>query len=239
LEDQRDFLLRSIEDLEREHDAGDVDDADYAALRDDYTARAARVLRAIEAGQAPRAGAARRGRRSLLAGVGVVVFALLAGVLVARTAGRREAGETATGDVRTSITETLNQAGRRGSEGDYREAVRLYDEVLAKDPSNAEALTYKGWMLVLDGDVSNGLTSLLAAATANPRYPDVHAFLAIVLFRNGLHDEAGRELDRLDALDPPPDVKQLTDGLRAQLEAVATSTTACSAYEVAPLCVEP
>ncbi|HYZ97739.1 MAG TPA: hypothetical protein VE575_03240, partial [Acidimicrobiales bacterium] len=49
LEEQRDFLLRSLEDLEREHDAGDVDDHDYAALKDDYTARAARTIRAIEA----------------------------------------------------------------------------------------------------------------------------------------------------------------------------------------------
>ena len=129
--------------------------------------------------------------------------------------------------MRTSITETLNQAGRRGSEGDYAAAVRLYDEVLAKDATNAEALTYKGWMLFLDDNVSDGLKSLLAAATANPTYPDVHAFLAVVLFRNGLYPEAGRELDRLDALDPPPDIKQLTSGLRAQLDTIeATSTTA-------------
>src|SRR5690606_11549803 len=48
LEEERDFLLRSLDDLEREHDAGDVDDADYAELKDDYTARAAAVLRAID-----------------------------------------------------------------------------------------------------------------------------------------------------------------------------------------------
>jgi tetratricopeptide (TPR) repeat protein len=234
LEDQRDFLLRSLEDLEREHDAGDVDDVDYAALRDDYTARAAHVLRALESGRTPRPAGHRRSRRSPVVGAAVVLFAVLAGVLVANAAGRREAGETATGDVRTSITETLNQAGRRGSEGDYAAAIKLYDEVLAKDPENAEALTYKGWMLFLDDDVSNGLTSLLAAATANPTYPDVHAFLSIVLFRNGLYAEAGRELDRLDALNPPPDIKQLTAGLRAQLEAVATSTTTC---DVTAVCV--
>src|SRR4051794_18690615 len=41
LEEQRDFLLGSLRDLDAEHDAGDVDEADYLALKDDYTARAA------------------------------------------------------------------------------------------------------------------------------------------------------------------------------------------------------
>jgi hypothetical protein len=31
LEEQRDFLLRSLDDLEREHDAGDIDETDYEA----------------------------------------------------------------------------------------------------------------------------------------------------------------------------------------------------------------
>ena len=48
LEEQRDILLKSLRDLEVERAAGDVADADYALLKDDYTARAATVLRAIE-----------------------------------------------------------------------------------------------------------------------------------------------------------------------------------------------
>lgn len=46
--DERDVLLLSLEDLEREHQAGDLSDEDYADLRDSYTVRAARVLRALE-----------------------------------------------------------------------------------------------------------------------------------------------------------------------------------------------
>ena len=38
LEAERDFLLRSIEDLERERAAGDVGADDYAELRSDYVA---------------------------------------------------------------------------------------------------------------------------------------------------------------------------------------------------------
>ena len=47
LEEERDFLLRSIDDLEREHAAGDIDEADYQQLSDGYVARTAEVVRAI------------------------------------------------------------------------------------------------------------------------------------------------------------------------------------------------
>jgi len=223
LEEQRDFLLRSLEDLEREHAAGDVDDADYAALKDDYTARAATVLRALEGG--PPRSSVTSGRRAqpVVVVAGVLLFAVAAGVLVAQTAGRRDAGDAVTGDVRQSVTEKLNEAGRRGAEGDYAGGIALYDEVLASDPQNAEALTYKGWYLTRSDAAADGLTQLLEAATANPDYPDVHAFLAVVFARSGLRAEALRELERLDALDPPAFVRDLVAPLRAELSASTTA----------------
>ena len=70
---------------------------------------------------------------------------------------------------------------------------------------------------------------MIEAATAHPDYPDVHAFLAVLFFRNGLYQQASNELDRLDALDPPPDLLAQIEGLRAQVDAalaeVTTSTT--------------
>lgn len=48
LEEDRDYLLRSLDDLEREREAGDLDEADYLVLKDDYTARAAEVLRSLD-----------------------------------------------------------------------------------------------------------------------------------------------------------------------------------------------
>ena len=51
LEEERAFLLGSIRDLDREHEVGDVDDADYQTVRDGYVARAAAVLREIDEGR--------------------------------------------------------------------------------------------------------------------------------------------------------------------------------------------
>jgi tetratricopeptide (TPR) repeat protein len=224
--DQREFLLRSLEDLEREHDAGDLDEADYVALKDDYTARAAALLRADQPPK-PRGNA----QRGLLALGAVLVFAVVAGVLVAQASGRRDPGDTATGSIDQSIIEKLNEAGRCFSEGDADCAIELYDEVLDEQPTNVEALTYKGWAtFVLLDDTEGALPLLLEAATTDREYPDVHAFLAVLFFRNGLLRQASDELDRLDALDPPPDVLAQIAGLReevdAALAAVSTSTTA-------------
>lgn len=228
LEEQRDFLLRSLDDLEREHDVGDVDEHDYASLKDEYTARAAAVLRALEEGEVARA-SPRRGRplgRRVATVMAVLAFAGLAGLLVAQASGRRDADELSSGDIRQSVTQKLNEATRLLSERDAEGAVALYDEVLADQPTNPEALTYRGWALYMFlGEPEAGLSSLLDAATADREFPDAHAFLAVVFFRSGLIEQAGRELDRLEALDPPPDVLELTAGLREQVDAALAGTT--------------
>ena len=68
LEERRRFLLDSLRDLEREREAGDIEEADYLSLRDDYTARAAAVLEEIERHQEPDPGRARGDRLRAPAG---------------------------------------------------------------------------------------------------------------------------------------------------------------------------
>ena len=109
---------------------------------------------------------------------GVLAFAALAGVLVAQASGRRDPGDTVSGSIDQSVTEKLNEAGRCFSEGDADCAIELYDEVLADQPTNAEAMTYKGWaQYVLLGDTEEALDLLIEAATTHRDYPAVHAFL--------------------------------------------------------------
>lgn len=229
LEEQRDFLLRSLQDLEDERAAGDMEQDDYAALSEDYTARAAGVIRAIETHRARVANPApRTGRRKLLVAVaGVVLCAIGAGVLVAQSSGRRSASDQVTGDIRATTRDQLDDAGAHLAAGRYDEAMGTYDEILATQPEHVEAMTYRGWAQVLSGDVSDGIIALTEASRVDPDYADAHAFLAVAFSRLGADggDQAGyfrdlarRELDRLEELDPPPRMRELIAPLRAELE---------------------
>jgi hypothetical protein len=231
LEEERRFLLASLRDLEREHAAGDLDDEDFRELRDGYVARAADVLRAIEAGRAslPAPPARSRRRTAVIWGIAAVA-AVATGVLVARAAGDRSATDTVTGGVGDSVAATLSRA-RQAELDDPVAAIELYHEVLAEDPDNAEALTYLGWLEVRTGAatgaedlVDQGEANLARAIEVAPGYADPHCFTAIVRFR--LRDDAAAAraaLDRCTAADPPQAVAGLLTDLGAEIDAALGS----------------
>ena len=99
LEAERDFLLRSLDDLEAEHAAGGIDDESYRTLHDDYTARAAAVIRALRDGVDARPDAAPVSwkRRALVIG-GVVAFAIAVALGLAAALGARLPGKTSSGN---------------------------------------------------------------------------------------------------------------------------------------------
>jgi tetratricopeptide (TPR) repeat protein len=220
LEEERDFLLRSLEDLEAEHEAGDIDEDDYLALKDDYTARAAAALRAVDDRKARFAAAAparSKGRIALVVG-GVVVVAVLAGFLVARSSGVRTDGETITGgDQALAVRDDLVRCAGIDAQGQALEALQCYDEVLAEDPDNVEALTYRAWILVRADLYDEAQTYLDQALEADPEYPDALAFQAIAYARQGMVDEAQATIDAFKALDPPEQMLALVEGLEEQL----------------------
>jgi tetratricopeptide (TPR) repeat protein len=174
LEDERSFLLRSLEDLDREHDAGDLSDEDHEALRDEYVARAAAVLRSTKSESAaaaepvvpaastgrPRRAArptrrhgarapATRWRRVLVAAGVIVVIGGAVWALAAQLSGRLP-GETVTGSVTVSGSEqtarTLAQAQILEGRGDAAGALKLYGSVLRQQPNQEEALAESGWL---------------------------------------------------------------------------------------------
>ncbi len=235
LEEQRDFLLRSLDDLEAERAAGDLDEADHTALADDYTARAAAVLRQIEDRRAAVAATRtpKRRSRTLVLSAAVALVAVLAGVAVAQAAGRRDAGDNITGGIREAesperaVRAELIECGGTLGEQEVLAAVECYDAVLQEDPENPEALAYRGWALVPTGDdrlVATGLDYLQQAVDADATYPDARVFRAITFSRQGRVDDALAELDVVYANDPPPAVTDLADPLREQLERQAAST---------------
>lgn len=209
LETERDFLLRSLDDLDAEREAGNVEPGDYERLRDDYTARAAAVIRAIRDGIDARPVAPPLGwRRRVLVVVALLGFAAIAAVTLAFALGERLPGQTASGNTRPGsgdgkVSTSERQAAfeadikkRPGDPlahlsyarfllgaGDEVKALQEFDATAKLDPSNAEARAYGGWIVFLAGLVDESLTRLDAAIAADPSYPDAHFFRGVVLYR--------------------------------------------------------
>jgi tetratricopeptide (TPR) repeat protein len=243
LEEERRFLLSSLRDLEREHDAGDLDDADYEQLKDGYTARAAAILRELDEGTRalPQKKPVRWGRRLAWVAV-IVVVAVVSGVLVARFSGQRLPGDTASGSTAESLNGLLTKA-RQLQASDPQAAIDTYQQVLDQDPDNTEALTYRGWLLVRvgadavsrglsDGNqlVQKGMDGFNRAIELRPAYADPYCFKGITLFRFYQDAEAAKPaVDTCMASNPPQVVRGLVANLQAEVDAalgVTPDTTA-------------
>ena len=216
LEEERDFLLRSLADLEREYAAGDVDAADHAALKDDYTARAAAVLRSIDQRRLAIATAApRRSMGTRLAWVAAVVLvAGLAGLLIARASGTRRDGDTATGDPLRDTRQLLSDAQQAAVAGKYDESIELYTDALALQPGSTEALTYRGWSKQRKGDSAGAATDLDAAIDLDASYPDARVFRAVVFASGKQWDQAAEQIRVFDTLTAPPLMAQIITSQR-------------------------
>lgn len=228
LVEEREFLLRSLADLEAERGVNDIDDDDYESLKSSYTARAAEVLHRLD--EAPVA--TTRARRSppwrvAAWTLGVVTLAVIAGVVVARSAGERLPGQTMTGSIGDGTVSSLLVQARSIGMGDLPQALDLYSQVLAQEPENVEALTYFGWLTILSATTDqtsedavvrdrfqSGLVLLRQATVVDSSYPDAHCFLGIAFFRF-LDDAVAAEPEVQACLDsdPPAEVRSLVEGL--------------------------
>ena len=216
--EERDFLFRSLDDLDAEFEAGDIDESDYKTLHSDYTTRAAVAIRALERATPPPTTSQKSWKRIALWTLLIVVVSGLAGVWVAEFSGSRSALGTITGSVRESVRQQLFNAGQLlGTEPD--QALEIYDAVLAEEPSNAEALAYRGWLTNLEGDPVAARGFLEEAVLADPTYPDARVFAAVVALSAGDTEAAADHLAALDELDVAPFIEQLvqSQGLRVGL----------------------
>jgi hypothetical protein len=211
--DQRDALLRSIEDLERELAAGDLESEAFGDLHSTYVRRTAEVLRAIEASEKvldsseqvasrPSSWARVRrllGRRRVRFVFGVVATICMlgaVGIVAAMLSGVRLPGQGETGGVvipqSAQIAQDLARASALGSLGKVTQAIQLYDAVLKDVPNQPEALTYKGWLERLAGRAESapglvelGDAFLARAAKVAPRYADARGLYGIALLEDG------------------------------------------------------
>jgi tetratricopeptide (TPR) repeat protein len=105
-------------------------------------------------------------------------------------------GNTATGGVSLAAAQDqareLDQAATLQQEGQYAQAISVYEEVLSQDPKNVEALSQAGWLEFEAGVIGTSTTSFERGETdeqsAVELAPDQalpHAYLATMYFVEG------------------------------------------------------
>jgi hypothetical protein len=172
LNDEREFLLRSIDDAERERGAGDLSEADYEVLVARDRARLAEVeaeLAALGPDLGRKAPAdkdadsdvdpdapevAPRRRYGTWSRVGIVVACLfiLAGavILVDHAVSPAAPGQAPSGTVTLSkaqqVEDQLAAADVLTENGEDQQALELYNKVLTEDPDDPYALAAGGWL---------------------------------------------------------------------------------------------
>jgi len=225
LEEERRFLLDSIRDLEREHAVGDVDDADYTALRDGYVARAAAVMHEIEDG---RSALPPKPQRLLWRRLAIPVVTLVVGVglgvAVSQFAGQRLPGQTLTGGLPTDeVTQLLAESRAALNPNDNSAALAGFTKVLEIEPDNVEARTYLAWIIALNGQqaendeqVQQGIELLAEAAALDDTYADPHCFIAVANARFlSVPEVEAATAAAQDCLDrnPPANMRPMVEGL--------------------------
>jgi hypothetical protein len=216
LQSERDFLLRSLDDLEDERAAGNIDDDTYHTLHDDYTARAARVIQSLDDGvvrEAPEAPEPSRVFRMLTVG-GIIVFCVLAAFLLAHAVGERHAGQTITGNgqvagspaavdpckaPRTYADHVACAREKTGTQ-DYLTAIQEYTAAAKLDPKQAEPYAYRGWLSALtaasvpdsssrDLLLNRAFSDMNQALAVDPTFTDTYVFKALTLCGVGIENQ--------------------------------------------------
>jgi tetratricopeptide (TPR) repeat protein len=203
LREEREHLLASLDDLDAERAAGDIDDLDYETLRDDYTARAAQLTRVLDGAAVRRAPKKSNPRSSQIKWIAtVLVIAAAASWAMVEFSGARGTGETASGEIRQGTTTLLANAAQAFGGGDPERAIELYGEVLDLQPTNVEALTYRGWISYQTGDVDGARADFDEAVAFDAEYGDVRVFRAIVALDEERFGDASDELAAFDQSNP-------------------------------------
>jgi hypothetical protein len=205
LTDERDFLLRSIEDADRELAAGDLTADDHGLL----VARDQKRLGDVEAELAalqpvdhaplpevtppavpPRTMSWPR-RVGILACCALIIVGVT--ILVVHATQTRLPGQASSGSITQSQAELVEQqlVAAQALESDSKtsvQALALYNKVLAVDPSDPEALAGAGWIewtIGFDAQrtsiVRIGRQEVQRAVKVAPSYAQAHLYLGLIL----------------------------------------------------------
>ena len=213
----REFILRSLEDLEREREAGDLTDADYRSLKAEYQRR----LKGIEPPPRP---PPRTGL--VVASVAfVVIVAVAAGVLMARATGRRAVGGTITGGAPVAATVTTSAPAAElpdelaaCTQLDPSEAITCFSSYTDANPEDPNGFIQFGLFAINAGIQSEsaelldaGETFLGRALELEPANVEARVYLAVLFDRTGRADEAAAQCQELATVEVPADFDPLID----------------------------
>ncbi len=187
LNDEREFLLRSLDDAEREHDAGDLSDEDHSVLVARDRARLADVEEALaalgvesasamvpkepkepEEPEEPKEPVRVGGAEWRRIGIIAACFLIAAGVfvLVIHAGKPRLPGQASSGSITVSkaalIEQQLAQAVAYNNGGKIVPALKEYELVLSEDPTNPAALAAAGWLQWNSGFGADAPTIMVA-----------------------------------------------------------------------------
>ncbi len=225
LEDQREFLLRSLADLDAELAAGDLDEQDYRALGARDRARLAAVTEQLAdldraaaetapSAEPPPAARARRRRPRWRLALGVAALCAGATVVLVSVVTPRLPDQPATGSTPSDIPAELDQAAAlvdQGTGASLAQALALYRQVLRADPDQPQALAETGYLEWEAGfsaanraQERQGRDLVQRAVALDPRLAAAHLFYGTMLLEQD-HDPAGavRQYRAFLAAHPP------------------------------------
>jgi len=192
--DERDDVARavsSLRDLEFARAAGTIAAPDYASLR-------ATLERDAFAPRAAESRAAAPVRTILLAALIVAVVAVVAAITLPKEAGDRAPGEPITGTVPQTNDVAALEARAKANPADIptqlaladayvvaqrpRDAVAVYQAVLARDPKNVAALDGLGLILVASGSNDGAIVAADQVLSQRPKDPDALFVKGLALY---------------------------------------------------------
>lgn len=192
LHSERDALYQAIRELELDYQTGKLSQEDYRALRRDYQAKAARLLKRLDAlgasagvtAQAPQRIAGQpakplvSGRLSTaLWAVGILGVGIALGFLLHRSlfSGNPTRAMTPAAPRQGAmslemIRGMLAAAHQSLEQGRYSEAIAAYKAILDRDPRNVEAITHLGIVAGMAGHTDTALQAFDKALAVDPSY---------------------------------------------------------------------
>ena len=209
LEEERDFLLGSLDDLDQEHEKGELTDREYETLHDDYTRRTAAVVRAL-AETEPGAGPSLTSRGPWRWVAFIVLVGVVSGFAVAQCSGLREPGETISGAIDSSPRNRISDAQSLFFSGDLEGARAAVELILRDSPGFSEALILSAQLHERAGDPLPAIRQLDQVLKQSPGHVDALTLRGWILVRindDALQQEGIRNLDDVvlqapDSFDP-------------------------------------